>query len=215
MRVARPISPPEQEERARSRVLVARTRDLGRGRAGEQLLEAATLSLVCAKFALIASSSSLDFVVLGVALGAVVVEVLGWRLVLTRPKAVYEIYNPDEEAEGPSLDSRRLVFSSSAVARYGTVSPALLASSSPGPGLTGARPRADTFVDPMADDASSFHSAVEDDEGVIDPEDRIAQMPVRTARPPLPAALRLSARVTDGHLACLAQASSSHAATCA
>ena len=79
-----------------------------------QLLDGSSLGLIIAKFVLIAASQAIDYIVLGVALASVVIEVLAWKFVLTRTKPVYEVYEPEGDIDGPSLAYRPVDYASSA-----------------------------------------------------------------------------------------------------
>ena len=76
------------------------------------MIDAGSAAVICAKFALLAVASALDYVVLGVALAGVVAEALAWKLVLTRTKPIYEVYEP-EDIDGPGLTYRPVEYSSS------------------------------------------------------------------------------------------------------
>jgi hypothetical protein len=86
-----------------------------------QLVAAACAGVVCAKFVLVAASGAWTWVVLGVALAAVVIETAYWATVLTRRKPVYELYVPDD-FDGPSQAYRPAISSSALLARSGVQS---------------------------------------------------------------------------------------------
>ena len=77
-----------------------------------QALALATVAVVCAKLPLLAAASALDYTVLGLATLAAVVEAASWKAVLHRKGAIYEIYNPDVDVDGPTQAYRPVAYTS-------------------------------------------------------------------------------------------------------
>jgi len=77
-----------------------------------QTLALATLALVSAKAALLHAAGAIDYAVLALAALAAVADTASWKAVLHSKAAIYEIYAPDADVDGPTQAYRPAVHSS-------------------------------------------------------------------------------------------------------